>query len=438
MSPYSGLKIKNSKLLENIEIRAECIIKERPVIKAKWTKVEVSLPALGEGMMLYIDKSFPHSVLEVGDTIVAKLSPEIVKNFDGLGFNYSKYLAKRGIYTTSYVRTDEIVLRKLTKFTAKDRIYRVRERYISKITDLIGSGDASATLIAITIGDKSYLDPDTKNAYSASGTMHLLAVSGLHVGFIYSFLSFFLLILGNFSYSKFLRLIIIVAFLWIYVIIVGFAPSVTRAVIMATIYEICKNIERERIGLNTLALSALVITLVKPQAIFEIGFQLSFAALLSIITIHPKINKYYLPGNIFAKYIWSTMSISIACQVGTFMITLCAFGFFPTYFLLANLLAIPLSAIILYIALGQLLFLNHSVISKIITGVLRIFLELLNSCVTRIESLPYSSIVLTLNNGQIILLLVLIIIYTFDIIDDSLYKRYVCLGLVASFIMCSL
>lgn len=437
-SNYAGLKIENSRLSEKSEIWTECVIRERPVKKERSTKVEVFLPGPGEGMILYLDKNYPYSLLEVGDTIHAKLTPKRVTNYAGSRFDYSKYLEKRGIYSTSYVRSGEITLHKLKVHSIKDRIYMMRERYISKIIKLIGSEYEAATLVAITIGDKSYLDSEVKNAYTNSGTMHLLAVSGLHVGFIYSFLSFFLLVLGNSRYSKFARLTIITAFLWFYATIVGFAPSITRAVIMATLYEICKIIERKRIGLNTLSFSALMITIIEPQAIFDVGFQLSYAALLSIITIHPKINQYYLPKTRIGNYIWSTISISLACQIGTSIISISYFGFFPTYFLLSNMLAIPLSAIILYLALGQLLFMEYYTVAEIITNVLRFSLNLLNSTVARIESLPYSTIAISFNNGQIISLLMLVIVYTFDIIEDNLHKRYICFGLIANFIVCSL
>ncbi|MFA6335329.1 MAG: ComEC/Rec2 family competence protein [Bacteroidales bacterium] len=438
ISSYSDLKIENSRLKENAELWTDCVVGERPVKKANSNKVTVSLPVFDEGMILYLDKNFPDSLLEVGDTIRAKLIPKRIKNNAGSRFDYARYLEKKGIYSSSYVRANDIILLKLKGISVKNRISVAKGKYIRKITKLIGSGKEAATLIAITIGDKSYLDSDIKNDYSKSGTMHLLAVSGLHVGFIYSFFSLFLIILGNSRLSRILRFVIITALLWCYTSIVGFAPSVSRAVIMATLYEICKMLEREKIGLNTLSLSAFIITITEPQAIFDVGFQLSFAALLSILIIHPKIDEFYLPANRITKYVWSTVSITLACQIGTSLISISTFGFFPTYFLLSNLIAIPLSAIILYMALGQLLFINFDMVSKIIANVLRFLLKLMNGTVERVESLPCSTIDVSFNNGQIISLLMFIILYTFDIIHDHLYKRYICLGLIVNFILCSL
>lgn len=438
LSDFSSLKTKKSKLSGCKTIITYCIIKERPAVKAKWTKIEVILPEFDEGMIIYLDKNFPEQKLGIGDTIFTKLTPREVRNFEGSTFNYAKFLAKKGIYSTSYVKACDAELHKLEKLSFKDRINRLRESYISKISEMTGNGDESATIIAITIGDKSFLDPETRNAYSASGTMHLLAVSGLHVGFIYTFLSFILIFLGNSGYSKFIRLIIIIATLWIYALIVGFSPSITRAVIMATIYEVCKNMERDRIGMNTLSLSALVITIIKPQTLFEIGFQLSFVSLLSIIIIHPKVEHIFSLKNRLIKYIWTTLSISLACQIGTSLITISSFGFFPAYFLLANLVAIPLSAIILYVALGQLVFLGNTQISVIISDILRLLAGLLNGFVTRIESLPYAIIELNFNNGQILSLVLIIIVYSLDIINDPVIRKYVFLGLVVNFLMCSL
>ncbi|MFA5850496.1 MAG: ComEC/Rec2 family competence protein [Bacteroidales bacterium] len=438
ISDFSSLKTKKSKLSDCKTISTYCIITERPAAKLKYTKIEVLLPEFKEGMILYLDKNCPYQKLGIGDTIQARLKPRKVRNFEMSTFDYAKFLAEKGIYSTSYIKADDFVLRKLKKFSFKDRINRLKECYISKISGITGHEDESATLIAITIGDKSFLDPETRNAYSASGTMHLLAVSGLHVGFIYSFLSFVLLFLGNSGYSKIIRLIIIVTTLWIYALIVGFSPSITRAVIMATIYEICKNMERDRIGMNTLSLSALVINVIKPHALFDIGFQLSFIALLSIIVIHPKIGLLLLPKNTIVKYIWTTLSISLSCQIGTSLITISSFGFFPLYFLLANLIAIPLSAIILYVALGQLAFLGNAQISVIISDILRILTGLLNSFVSRIESLPHAIIELNLNNGQILSIVLIIAVYFLDVINDTILRKYVILSLIVNFIMCSL
>ncbi len=431
-------KRKTSRIPVNKSFQTYCIIKERPVLKTKSTKIEVLLPEFDEGMILYLDKNYPHHKLGTGDTIYTKITPEKVRTFEGSSFNYVRFLAEKGIHTTSYVKAGDVVLLKLKKLSFCDRINRLRESYISKVSEMTGNGGESATLISLTIGDKSFLDFETKNAYSTSGTMHLLAVSGLHVGFIYSFLSFVLIFLGNSRYSKFSRLIIIVATLWAYALVVGFSPSITRAVIMATIYEICKNMERDRIGMNTLSLSALVITLIKPQALFDIGFQLSFIALLSIIVIHPKIGQLFLPKNTIFKYVWTTLSISLACQIGTSLITISSFGFFPVYFLLSNLIAIPLSAIILYISSVQLVFLANTAISAIISQILKFLSGLLNSFVTRIESLPYATIELNLNNGQIMSIVLVIVVYSLDIINDPVIRKYIFLGLLVNFVVCSL
>jgi len=373
-SQYGSVSIENSKLLNKNEIN--------------------------EAMTLYLDSKV--SILEAGDTIFTVLKPVRFTNFKGSKFDYA------------------------------------RKRYIDEIFRLIGHGNEAAIMVAITIGEKSYLNKDIKKAFSNSGTMHLLAVSGLHVGFIYMFLTFFLLILGNYKKSIIVRFIIITLSLWFFAAIAGFVPSITRAVIMTTVYEICKILERRRIGLNTLSLSALIITIFDPDAIFDLGFQLSYTALLSIIVIHPRINYYYNPKNIIAKYIWTIVSISLACQIGTSLITVTHFGFLPTYFLLSNLLAIPLSAIILYLSMGQLAFLGNDAITDIITNILRFLIKLLTDTLTRIESLPFPTISLSLNEGQIISILMLIIIYSINITEDRIFKRYISLGLVISFIVCSL
>lgn len=438
LSGYPDLKRENSHLVENKRTLVSCIIKEKPVKRAKSNKVAASLHEFGEGIILYLDKNYPDSVLEVGDTIKAWLTPKIIRNNADTRFDYKRYMEKQGVYFTSFVKADEIELHKRQGRSLSKCLSAIKQKYIRKIAGLTGNGQEAATLIAITIGDKSYLDSEIKNDYSKSGTMHLLAVSGLHVGFIYSFLSYLLFIIGNSRFSRVSRFCLINTFLWCYAALVGFAPSVTRAVIMATLYEICKITERDKIGLNTLSLSALIITIFSPQAIFDVGFQLSYTALLSILIIHPKIDLFFSPKNHISKYIWATVSISLACQIGTGLISVSKFGYFPTYFLLSNLIAIPLSAIILYVALGQLVFLGNDTISEIIANLLVFLLRLLNGTVERIESMPYSTIGISLSNGQIVSILLLVILYSFEIIKDPTYRKYISMGLTINLIMCSL
>jgi competence protein ComEC len=138
--------------------------------------------------------------------------------------------------------------------------------------------------------------------------------------------------MGMSRFAKIIRFIIVSLTVWTYTALVGFTPSIMRAALMATIYELSSIIEREGSSLNTLSVSAHIITKAQPESLIELGFQLSFASLLAIIFIHPIIVKLNPSQNIIVKYLWNTISMSLACQIGTSIITIYNFRFVPTFF----------------------------------------------------------------------------------------------------------
>ncbi len=435
---YSKIRGNKNILTEGEVLKYSCIIKEIPNKKTNSITIVVSVPESEESMILYIDKEFGKMNPSIGDTIYGKIVPRSINSENNNNSFYSKYLRKKGILYKSFLRSENITLTKPKKKSIKSDIYKLREKYIDAIFRRINSEKEASTLIAMTTGNKSFISSEIRSSFSGSGVMHILAVSGFHVGFIYTFFSFILYIFGNGYYVRIVRMIIVSLLLWFYASIAGFSPSITRAVIMLTIYEFCKITRRKKSALNTLAFCALLITIFEPTAIFDIGFQLSFVALLSIITIHPRIKHLYIPNNIVEGYVWSLISVSIACQIGTALISITVFGFFPTYFLLANLLVIPLSALILFLAASQIVFWNLNELSNLISTGLRTCVYFLNRVVEKIDALPHSKISVELNDGQILTLILMLILCLFEIIEDKVVLKYIYIGLIINFIVCSL
>ncbi|MBR5857236.1 MAG: ComEC/Rec2 family competence protein [Bacteroidales bacterium] len=224
---------------------------------------------------------------------------------------------------------------------------KITGRYIARSSQIIKNGEDLSTIIAITIGNKMLLSKETKDAYRNSGAMHLLALSGLHAGIIYGFLET-LLFLFDFSYSSrqikfFLSSIII----FIYAAIAGFSPSITRAAIMITLHKAFKIWLRRRGKWTTWLCSANIILLFTPNAISEIGFQLSFAAVAGIIALYPTIKASYW-GPKWLYPVWNLLSISIACQITTLPIALYHFNTSSYIYLITNLFAIPLVTLSVY------------------------------------------------------------------------------------------
>jgi competence protein ComEC len=229
--------------------------------------------------------------------------------------------------------------------------------------------NAYALIAGLSLGNKEAFDPELKSAYAAAGASHVLAVSGLHVGIIYGIIvSFFDLFLpGNSRRKQILKQLLIVCALTIFAALAGFTPSVTRALLMVSLSIMGKLILRQVNSIQTLFATALLICLFNPAALFEIGFQLSFCAVLAILWIQPPLQNLWHPKTKAIKYLWALMTTSTAAQAGTAPIAFIYFGTFPYLFLITNLLVIPLTGIILYLlciwlVVGQIPYIGHIVL----------------------------------------------------------------------------
>ena len=205
-----------------------------------------------------------------------------------------------------------------------------------------------AVFRALAIGDRVALTRDLKAAYRVSGAMHLLALSGLHVGLIYALLAWLLRPLGGSRPARLLRSAVILLSLWSYALITGLGASISRAVLMITFYEIAGLLSGDRDGLTALAGSAFLLTVFDPEAPRDIGFQLSYTAVLSILLLHPRLKGLLQTRSRLLARIWELLSVSLCCQATCGVLAWLYFGTFPRYFLLTTLLAIPLATAVMY------------------------------------------------------------------------------------------
>jgi competence protein ComEC len=223
---------------------------------------------------------------------------------------------------------------------------------ISGLLDgILLDGDAAEVAIAkaLAIGDKSMIDAALKSKYKASGAMHLLALSGLHVGVVYTFLKAFMAFLGNSLAAKTAKRVVILTTLWGFALVSGLSSSICRAVTMITIYEAGSFLGADRNMLRSLAISALLICLFNPDAPFGIGFQLSYSAVVGIYFLFPRLKSLLNYRSPLLGYIWNTLCLSISCQAATAPLAFLYFGTFPKYFMVTNLLAIPLGSVAMWL-----------------------------------------------------------------------------------------
>lgn len=284
-----------------------------------------------------------------------------------------------------------------------------------RLTDGGLSGDELATVGALTLGYKEDLDKELKHHFQASGAAHVLAVSGLHTGIIYGLLLALMTIGGRYKplYENWLgRCLvsgIIILCMWGYAWLTGMTPSVVRAVLMVTIFEVGRMLYRQAFSINTVAAAAVLILLVHPQDLWSVSFQLSFAATAAIILMaNGEWTKWRMPK--IPKYILGILIVSLAAQLGTMPITMYYFHQFSCYFLLTNLIVLPLASLLVPCGLVSIA-LGGSVAGIWFSKVTWALSWAMNHSVAWIESLPGCTVSAQINGYMIILYYVLLLLF---------------------------
>lgn len=255
-----------------------------------------------------------------------------------------------------------------------------------------------AVIAAMTMGDKSALNQETKEAYSISGTSHILAVSGLHIGIIFQLI---ILLLGGKRRSK-LTIILSTTIVWAYVIFIGFPASAVRAATMLSIYSMVLLSLRPDPTLNTLALAYIIMVLVNPFNIFDIGFQMSFLAVGSILLFYPLFFCLLSSHSNIIRAIWGLFCVSLAAQIGTLPLIVFYFGRISCYSLITSFIAIPAATLILYLCvllfilspLTYISFLASSIegLMQLVMNVLTSITQFINTAFRLTSMLPGASI----------------------------------------------
>jgi len=297
-----------------------------------------------------------------------------------------------------------------------------------------GQPEPQALLMAVCLGDRSGLTDEQKKHFQDAGGMHLLAVSGLHVGLIWWFLQRALGIVVRIFRREIFRVAPSVVLLWLYAFLTGFSSSVCRAVTMFTLFSVALYIDQRSRPLNTLALSAFLILVIDPDRIMDAGFQLSYAAVFGIVTLFPWLRK--LPGKIsnrIVRWTWEASAVSLAAQVSTLPLVVFYFRQFPVYGLLTNLMALPLLSLLMGLFILSLplliLHLYPAVVSRLITFVA----DLLNRSAELVAGFPGAVIRdLHLDRINLVLLLVAILLGVLVIRERKHWPRYGVMLLIAA------
>ena len=301
----------------------------------------------------YLEQSKEASQLRYGDQIYfsGKVKP-IAAPLNPAAFNLKGFLNNRNFHYQTYLKTSDWILQDrnqgniLIAFSIRqrDRLFDILQKHLPTDNEL-------AVGAALILGKKDLLESDTRMAYANTGAMHVLAVSGLHVGLIYVGISF---LLGLFPFKSstwvWIKTWIMVAGVWFFALLTGASPSVLRAATMFSFIIVGQAMRHHPSIYNTLAASAFFLLCIQPYMLFEVGFQLSYLAVTGIIYFQEKIYGLLFINNKLGNYIWKLTSVAIAAQLVTLPISLYYFHQFPVYFWLSGLVVIPAAVLIMTFA----------------------------------------------------------------------------------------
>lgn len=397
------------RLLDTPEVR---LASTRVLAEVTMVHAESEWKPVREKLLLYFSATDSAALnLRYGDILAIKsafVSPPPAKN--PYQFDYAKYLSKKGIGSISFVPANSWQWVGHKPHWLHSTTSRLRAGLLSLFQRVGIRGENLAVLSALTMGYKALLDQETRRVFSASGAMHILAVSGLHVGILFATLSAFLFFFNRIKQGKLLKSALLILFLWFFAVFTGLSPSVIRAALMFSLVIVGTALSHKTSIYNTLSASAFVILVANPMLITEVGFQLSYLAVISIVFFYPYIyNLLYIKNRLIDK-VWVLISVSLAAQLGTFVLGLYYFNQFPNYFLLTNLFAIPMAFVILYLTIGLLIFSPIPILAASLGWLLNGALSVLNYLIRFTEALPFStSTGISLSPTQALILLISIV-----------------------------
>ncbi len=371
------------------------ILDDYPAEREKTFMVMAQLTGLQQKILLFLPKTPELKSAEPGAIICFNGKPELIRN-DGnpFEFNYQKYLNNRGIGYRIFLKEKSVRLIKgmtLQNIFHKALIFRAR---LMDALERAGIKGNNVHLIgSISFGARDEVDKDVIQSFTNTGVIHVLAVSGMNVGLIFVILNLIFGFLKSGKAGNVIYTLIILFGIWSYTLITGMSASILRAALMFSFLIFGKLFNRDSNIFNSLAVSAFALIAWDPNLITDVGFQLSYTAVLSIVVIHPLIVKQLYFENWLLKQIWILISVTCSAQIGTIPFTLIYFHQFPVYFWLANLIVIPLVSVILYLSF-VVVFL--SVISIHIGTLVAIFLDwsvkIVLITVRIIEDMPHAVI----------------------------------------------
>lgn len=404
------------------EVEYRAIVLTRPVERGRVVACDLLIcegPFSGQKLRASIlrdNVELRYLAIREGDVLLAYSRLEQPKNFrPASNFDYRRWMEVHGYLGTTFIyfrnwQPSHSTLASLSRLQRLQwRLLRLRGQLRSRFDRADADDGAVAVVSAMALGDKTTLSRDLKETYSITGASHVLALSGLHLGIIYFLLTLFL---PSRRYPAVAQAIAVVA-MWAYAVMVGLMPSVVRAATMYSLYALVSLLRRETMSLNTLAFAAIVMLVANPLTLWDVGFQMSFMAVLGIVLFFRPLSQivpwWWLNRHRILKWGWSMVCVSLAAQLLVAPLVLFYFGRFSSYFLLTNFVAVPLTTIIIYGAVLVFALTPLPMLQAWLMKALFAVATVLNRCLEWLSALPGASVEGS-NNGVVQLLLLYVLL----------------------------
>jgi len=338
-------------------------------------------------LLLYVPKTIILPKPVIGSEILLyDAVAALPKNSNPFQFNYADYMAKRNVFHQIYLNQDNFIVTGHSN-TITSRIATYRDRLLKGFVKHHFKPETQHIINALVLGQRQDMDSQTVSAYADAGAAHILAISGLHIALLYGILFFLTKPLKRIKNGKTLQLLIPIVLLWFYALLTGFSASVVRSVTMLSFLNLGLFLNRSANSYQGILVSLLLLVVLKPNFVFDVGFQLSYMAVFAIISLQTVFQKIRLPKNPIARYFIGIVFVSFAAQIGVLPLCLFYFHQIPLLFIVSNLVVLPMTTVILTfgILLTILNFIPGS-LALFLGKVLSFLIETMNSYIGWIAS----------------------------------------------------
>ena len=338
-------------------------------------------------ILLNISKDSENQQFFPGDQLMIPAAySEINKPLNPYQFDYARYMRNLKVYGQINIDRTKVLQIGNSGWGLTETAGNLREKIINELRKYNFNAEELAIIQALLLGQRQEISQETYNNYAAAGVIHILAVSGLHVGIILLLLNRLLQPIERIRFGKRGKTLLLILLLWGFALLAGMSPSVVRAVGMFSFIAIGMQLNRRSSVLNALFTSLIILLLINPYYLFQVGFQLSYLAVFSIVLIQPALESLYAPKFKVIKYFWSILTVTVAAQIGVLPVSLFYFHQFPGLFFISNLVILPFLGILLGVGILVMILAVFDVLPEIVAGFYGTMISWLNDFVALVAS----------------------------------------------------